>query len=663
MAILRSYYSDDLASFLTENPQRIIERICSQSDFAAESSQKNAWIEQTTILQSQLSKTTGSGKIFYEFTIPRLGKRIDILLILNSVIYVLEFKTGDSQFTAQAIDQAWDYALDLKNFHNTSHDKIICPVLITTKSKEIDVSKSWKIELDGVTYPIAIPPSQFQKLIDFSQASNTHIPAINIEEWENGQYEPTPTIVEAASALFKNHDVKEISRSDASAVNLSETTTTLENIIEDAKLNNKKAICFVTGVPGAGKTLVGLNVATKNRDENSNFHSVFLSGNAPLVTVLREALIRDSVEISRKSGQKLTKKNASQSVIKFIQNIHHFRDDCITDLRPPIDHVVIFDEAQRAWNREQTSSFMQRKKGLKGFNKSEPEFLISCMNRHKDWAVIICLVGGGQEINTGEAGISAWLEAIDEEYPNWEINISSQLSGSEYNAKEKLTEMRKCRNVNQSNCLHLSVSMRSFRAEKVSHFVKSMLDINIDEAIAHATEIKEKYPIKLTRNVNTAKKWIRETARGNERYGMVVSSQASRLKPLAIDIRVDVDPKHWFLGNKEDVRSSYYLEDVATEFVVQGLELDWACIVWDADFRYTEHGWKHSSFVGDKWQNILKHERQSFLKNAYRVLLTRARQGMIIVIPEGDKDDPTRPPHFYDETFQYLKNIGLDVIH
>ena len=202
MAILRSYYSDELANFLTGNPQRIIERICSKSDFAAESSQKNAWTEQTTILQSQLSKTTGNGKIFYEFTIPRLGKRIDVLLILNSVIYVLEFKTGDSQFTAQAIDQAWDYALDLKNFHNTSHDKIICPVLITTKSKEIDISKSWKVESDGVTYPIAIPPSQLQNLIDFSQAINTNIPAINIEEWENGQYEPTPTIVEAASALY-----------------------------------------------------------------------------------------------------------------------------------------------------------------------------------------------------------------------------------------------------------------------------------------------------------------------------------------------------------------------------------------------------------------------------------------------------------------------------
>lgn len=518
------------------------------------------------------------------------------------------------------------------------------------------------ISNDKVFNPIALSPDQIAEWLLSIENAHIDSPSININDWEDGFYEPTPTIIEAASALFKNHDVKDISRSDASAVNLTQTTAALEEIVKKSKENNKKSICFVTGVPGAGKTLVGLNIATKHRDEKSKFHSVFLSGNAPLVTVLREALVRDSVSISRKAGKKLTKSKASQSVHQFIQNVHHFRDDCISDPRPPIDHVVIFDEAQRAWNTQQTSNFMRRKKGISGFSQSEPDFLISCMDRHQDWAVIICLVGGGQEINTGEAGISAWLEALASNYPEWNIYLSSHMTDSEYSAETAVKAISSRDNSFIEDSLHLSVSMRSFRAETVSQFVKSVLDLNANDAIHHSESIQKKYPIRLTRSIDAAKKWIRETARGSERYGMVVSSQASRLKPLAIDIRVNVDPAHWFLGDKADVRSSWYLEDVATEFVVQGLELDWVCMVWDADFRLTEEGWKHSSFVGDKWQNIHKKERQAFLKNAYRVLLTRARQGMVVVVPEGSNDDPTRSPRFYDETYQYLKSVGLEVI-
>jgi hypothetical protein len=360
---------------------------------------------------------------------------------------------------------------------------------------------------------------------------------------------------------------------------------------------------------------------------------------------------------------RLTKTEAARPVKQFIQNVHHFRDAYILDDKnSPHDHVVIFDEAQRAWNLEQTSNFMRRKKGVPDFNQSEPDFLISCMDRHVDWAVVICLVGGGQEINTGEAGISAWIDAIYSNYPEWDAYISTHMTDSEYRAESAIKKLGSRNNSHVRDSLHLSVSMRSYRAEKVSSFVKSLLDINRENATALVSGFNDKYPIKVTRNLDSAKNWIRSTARANQRYGMIVSSQASRLKPLAIDIRVNVDPRHWFLGDKSDVRSSWYLEDVATEFVVQGLELDWACVVWDADFRMTDSGWKHSSFVGEKWQNINKIERKTYLKNAYRVLLTRARQGMVIVVPEGSNDDPTRYPHFYDETFQYLESVGLEVI-
>jgi hypothetical protein len=322
----------------------------------------------------------------------------------------------------------------------------------------------------------------------------------------------------------------------------------------------------------------------------------------------------------------------------------------------------LFDEAQRAWTLEQTASFMARKKATANFNQSEPEFLISCLNRHPDWAVVVCLVGGGQEINTGEAGISEWIRSLNTSFPDWHIYISSRLTDSEYAAGRALEALRARSNVITKDELHLGVSMRSFRAEHVSLLVKQLLDLDKEAARGTLREVSDKYPIVLTRDLTKAKSWLREQARGSERYGIVVSSQAERLKPHAIDVKSPMDPIHWFLDGPEDVRSSYYLEDVATEFHVQGLELDWACVTWDADFRYTDSGWDHRSFTGDRWNFINKPERKMYQKNAYRVLLTRARQGMVIVVPHGDCDDPTRKPEFYNPTFEYLQRVGFKAI-
>ncbi len=391
--------------------------------------------------------------------------------------------------------------------------------------------------------------------------------------------------------------------------------------------------------------------------------TVFLSGNGPLVAILREALTRDSVNREKQKGNKIRKGVALSTVKALIQNVHHFRDDCLNDIaNPPFEHVTIFDEAQRAWNLTQTANFMQRKKNRPGFSQSEPSFLISCLDRHKDWAVIICLVGGGQEINTGEAGISEWINSLNISFPNWNIYVSNKLTDSEYAVGTALDILKKHKHLNFNEDLHLSVSLRSFRAEHLSLLVKNLLDINKEEAKKNFKRIKKKYPIVITRDLVKAKQWLIEQARGTERYGIVVSSQAQRLKPLAIDVKSPMDPVHWFLDGKNDVRSSFYLEDVATEFHVQGLELDWACVTWDGDFRFFNSEWQHFSFIGTKWQNIKKEERKNYLMNAYRVLLTRARQGMIIVVPTGDIDDPTRLPSFYNSTFEYLREIGFDVI-
>lgn len=656
----RAYFSNSIRNFLISTDNEIIGMLSSASEYPVELTQLKAWEEEIKILKKILNDYEGS--IYFEYAIPRMGKRIDVIIIIQSVIFILEFKVGEKEFHSYSIDQVWDYALDLKNFHETSHDKLIAPILIATLAKEPYSTVAITPQNDQLLIPIRSNSESLlntiQNVINFCQNDKS----IDIQNWENGRYHPTPTIIEAAMALYNNHSVANISRSDASAINLSQTSEAVSKIIHYSKEKSEKAICFVTGVPGAGKTLVGLNIATTHINKEDELYSVFLSGNGPLVAILQEALARDKVKRAQDKGEKIKKGMARSDVKAFIQIVHHFRDEGLKDGAPPIEHVALFDEAQRAWTLEQTAKFMREKKGRHDFQMSEPEFLISCLDRHPDWAVVVCLVGGGQEINTGEAGISEWIEALERSFPDWKIYISDRLTDSEYNAEDILQKIKHRPNVDYSESLHLAVSMRSFRAENVSLLVKQILDLDKENARNTLQELKEKYPIVITRNLTKAKQWLKAKARGTERYGIVVSSQAQRLKPYAIDVKSPIDPIHWFLDDKEDVRSSYYLEDVATEFHVQGLELDWACVAWDGDFRYSTSGWEQYSFVGSKWNHIHKSERKLYLKNAYRVLLTRARQGMVIVVPSGDIEDPTRNPYYYNSTFDYLKEIGFDIL-
>lgn len=644
----RAYYSDTITRFLARSQNEILGEL--GRGHTVEASQNDAWIEEIRILQSTLGPYRDSGSIYFEYSIPRLGKRIDVLLLIKHVIFLLEFKVGEDKFSLSAIDQVWDYALDLKNFHETSHIPPIAPIVIPTRSAPTATKLANSDHNDHVMLPIRATPDSLSDVI--TQVLNFAIgPMIDASVWEMGRYHPTPTIVEAAMALYNGHSVQEITRKDASAINLAETSQAVSEIIETSRNRQNKSICFVTGVPGAGKTLVGLNIATDHIDKKSELYSVFLSGNDPLVAILREALARDKVRHERELGRKVKKDTILSEVKAFIQNVHHFRDECLIDnSRPPNEHVAIFDEAQRAWTREQTSQFMRRRKNQPNFDSSEPKFLISCLNRHKDWAVIVCLVGGGQEINKGEAGISEWIQAL-----------TQSLTDSEYSAGRVLDQLASRPNVTIRDELHLAVSMRSFRAENVSLLVKQLLDLDVDAAQKTLLKVSG-YPIVITRDLVEAKRWLRRQARGSERYGIVASSKAQRLKPYAIDVRSPIDPVHWFLDGKEDVRSSYYLEDVATEFQVQGLELDWACVVWDGNFRYTARGWDHRVFKGKSWSQIKQTEQRAYLKNAYRVLLTRARQGMVIVVPHGDAEDCTRKKEYYDATFDYLSSIGFGKI-
>ncbi|MCB1954964.1 MAG: DUF2075 domain-containing protein [Rhodocyclaceae bacterium] len=654
-----AYLHLPIAAFRDAHPDALLGRLTAASQFHIEIDQRGAWAQSIQILRDAIAGL--DGHVFMEFDIPRLGSRIDAVVITGGLIFPIEFKVGEGKFLRDDINQVWDYALDLKNFHRASHHAQILPILVATKAPA--TVPTWaEPHVDGVHPPLCCNTDELAGALRYG-ATNFNGNQIDGETWGRAPYHPTPTIVQAARALYARHAVESISRNDAGAINLARTSKRVEAVIEGAKKNCQKSIIFVTGVPGAGKTLVGLNVATQRRDQDSPTHAVFLSGNGPLVAVLREALIRDDYGRRKALGERVRKGDVAQKVKPFIQNVHHFRDDGIRDSdSPPADHVVIFDEAQRAWNQTKTSDFMRRRKGLPGFDQSEPQFLIAYMDRHSDWVVIVCLVGGGQEIHTGEAGICAWLAAVREHFPHWQVHVSPRLTDSEYAAVAEIEALAKRSIVNQEQDLHLSVSMRSFRSERVSEFVKLALDCEIGRAQDLLAEVIQQYPMAVTRNLAAAKRWIREHARGSERFGLVASSQAARLKPHAIDVRIDVDPVQWFLNDPDDTRSSYYLEDAATEFQIQGLELDWTCMTWDADLRFSPMGWGHHQFRGMRWERVRNADRQRYLVNAYRVLLTRARQGMVIFVPTGSPSDPTRQPGFYDSTFQYLFRLGLPVL-
>ena len=644
--------------------------------------QKYAWEQEIEIMKKTLLPYKNEeAYILFEYTIPRLGKRIDVVVLIRERVFVIEFKAGETEFLHQDVDQVMDYALDLKNFHQGSIDRLIVPILVATESNKHSTICQLSHYDDGVYEPLMTDSIYLGDVIKLvlTDKITSKIHSVSLNDWARSRYSPTPTIIEAARSLYLNHSVEDITRHEAEGEQLEHTTNYVQQVIRETKAIKGKSICFVTGVPGAGKTLVGLNVAVQQ--ESKEDLAVYLSGNGPLVAVLTEALTRDKQAQEKANGKKLLKKDAEREVKRFIQIIHRYRDNMLgkvqvvnghLEIDPTkelkdniagygeVENIAIFDEAQRSWDKEHIATWLNRKKGFADFQMSEGEFLIWSLDQRKDWAVIVCLVGGGQEINTGEAGIGEWIRALNESFPDWNVYISSQLTAKEY-AEGKVKELLdRNKHVTYSNDLHLAVSMRSFRAESLSNMVHYLLDGDAKNAKEVYESIAERYPIVITRDLDKAKEWLKKEARGNERYGLVVSSKAYRLKPLAIDVRCKPDTVHWFLDDINDVRSSLFLEDAASEFDIQGLELDWTCLIWDGDLRYNGTSWDYYEFNGgSKWNRINKEERKTYQLNAYRVLLTRARQGMVICVPEGNQEDHTRKPEFYDGTYNFLKSLGF----
>ena len=670
LPVKRSYLHISGTDFLECRDAEILGRLASSHHSDLNLDQKRAWEFQISHLRGVL-EAHAKCEVFFEFVIPRMGKRVDVVLIINGRVIVVEYKVGSKEFSPEALRQVEGYALDLKNFHVGSHDAAVYPVLVATEASEGFLRPTPPtIADDGVASPLRASASELvpaiKLVIDLPLPAGTR-PIEDAMEWSESTYRPTPTIVQAAQSLYRGHRVVEISRSEAGAENIAVTSAYVESVIERAKAQNRKAICFVSGVPGSGKTLAGLSVA-QSRKGFEEEHAAFLSGNGPLVSVLREALSRDACEIAKENGEKLKKEVAQRRVSAFVQNVHHFRDAFVNFVvggsffgptaKPPSEHVVVFDEAQRAWTREEAARFMKTKRKILDFAFSEPEFLLSAMDLHHDWCVVVCLIGDGQEINRGEAGAGEWLRAIDARFPNWDVYLPEQIlaSGDYVGGKSPRYGV-----LVVSDSLHLQTSIRSFRAEKVAEFIESVVAGDASRAKELSQSLSD-YPILLTRNPEHARSWLRSKSRGLERTGLVASANAIRLKPIGLHVKASVKPELWFLNGPDDVRSSWALEDAATEFDVQGLELDWVGMFWDANMRWSRTGWQLKEFKGTRWNDVKDPSKRQYLVNSYRVLLTRARQGMVIVVPEGNASDSTRLPEFYDRTFEFLRDCGIPIL-
>lgn len=701
-------YASTISGFFNKSESEIVHILTESNEFSSiRRTTMDSWHEEVRSIRKALADYTGDdGFVAFEYTIPRVGGRIDCVIGLRGILFVLEFKTGEEQNADADKEQLEQYVIDLKNFHFESYDIPIAPIWVVPQADlepcRISKPSSNKQLFSTVTVCDKTIADCFKKILTKDLG---RLEQINMNNWLNSPYCPTTNIVDAARKLYAHNKVEDINRSDAKGEDLIRTTNTLLELINRAKTFNEKYLCLVTGVPGAGKTLIGLSVATIRQEEEEiesgkENRSVYLSGNRPLVMVLQEALARDAYareveKITLQLGRKpkkselksngITKPDIKSKIKQFIQPVPSWRkeylkgilvsgtgDDAILvkdenyaykgngEFYIPYDHVSIYDEAQRAWEEKENASYVRKKEThLKNFPEwSEPRFLISCMDRHEDWAVYICLIGNGQDINHGEAGTAEWLRSI-KHFSHWKTYAPADIMEEPEVAKE-LPGV----NIEYLPGLHLSTDLRSIRAENLAQFVDDLLNFRKEHAASLLKELN-RYPIRITRDINTAKAWVKQHARDDERYGALASSKGQRLKPDALTLlppnSSESEVTHWFLGDNKDVNSSYYMEEVATEFQVQGLELDWALVAWDADMRYDEStsSWKQYSFRGSKWMNINDPKIRNYQINAYRVILTRARRGMIIYIPKGNAEDHTRNPKYYNDTYKYFKDLGI----
>lgn len=662
-----AFYRASLAGFLADDPARILGLLVAGSaglGFAElKQKQTKAWQKQIAALKlaaAAWEAVPGSASwcLLLEYSIPRRQKRIDVVLLAADVIFCLEFKTEDKDHTRQAQLQAEDYALDLRDFHEQSRGRRIVPVVVALKAAPVSGATLGGTD-DSVCPVLLAGAADLAECLAaaFQAQSRPGCPPISAAAWDFSPYRPVPTIIEAAETLFAGHNVREIAHSHAGTTNLTVTSDKLVEIIQRAQEQRCKVACFVTGVPGAGKTLAGLNVVHNPVLRGAGRPpGVFLSGNGPLVKIVSAAITRDFRRRTHAGG-------GERTTSTFIQNIHAFISDALAKPdKPPAEKVIVFDEAQRAWDAAHNAK-------KTGSELSEPEIVLSIMDRHPEWAVVVALVGGGQEIHNGEAGLTEWGRSLRERFPHWQIAVSPQaLTGDASVSGHRLFPDGNggVSVLIQEPALHLQVNVRSFRAQRLAEWVEAVLAGDAAKATDIVGDLRE-FPLVMTRSLDTARTWLREHARGLRRCGLVASSGAIRLRPEGLELSSGFRQGnrdlyvHWFLAPPSDVRSSNQMEVAASEFECQGLELDWVGVCWGGDFSFDfqARGWLFRSFTGSRWGVVSSEIDRRFLLNTYRVLLTRARQGMVVWVPRGESADATRPPEWFDKTADYLRSCGV----
>ena len=665
---MTSFYRSSVGEFLAQNSQAVLARLgvayANRGYTSQYSEQTLTWERDIHSLRSVLeqcvrqSPAARSWGVLLEFSIPRKEMRIDTVLLIRDSVVLLEAKTGDAAFEAKRHIE--EYALLLHYFHKASADRRIIPVIVSPGFHEADLVALNQREFfpQLPTYWIApVLKSSWDELVSvLSEVEKHSSGVVSAEDWDNSPYFPVPSIIEAALALRTGLGIREIAHSEASEHEIEQVRQTIQTYVDKARAESHHAICFLTGVPGSGKTLVGLSLAHSKENRASAIH--FMSGNGPLVKVLQYLFTQESMRNGAPAPQARTEAKT------LLENVHVFaRYHTEDNLRPPSNHAIIFDEAQRAWNRSQNMKKFRR-------DYSEPEMLLRIMERHQDWAVVIALVGGGQEINDGEAGLEEWGRALTGSEKKWIVYASPEvLEGGPSTAGHRLFEdSAKAKMVQTSPTLHLRTSNRSLRAEQLAKWVNYVLDGNAAEAVS--LEVTARFPILMSRDLNETKLKLREQRIGESRYGLVGSSGAARLRAEGLEpssaFHADYPWEHWYLGEESDVRSSYRCEVFATEFEIQGLELDWIGLCWGGDFVWVEsQGWQLRALrpsAQSKWTSIKNVEKRVYRRNAYRVLLTRARQGMVIFVPKGDPYDSTNEPEEFEATAQYLLRCGVTPI-
>ena len=660
-----AYYTSSLPEFIRDDADRVIGILTSKSAATGfvnlKQRQTKAWQKQINDLRVTCTSLVreeadaAHWTILLEYPIPRRQKRIDAVLLARDVIFCIEFKTKAKTHNLQAQKQAEDYALDLRDFHSESRGRRIIPIAVSSDAEGTSQSS------DGFFYDLVRPAlitnsAELPRIIIESYQSQTdpNEQPINAKVWNESAYRPVPTIIEAAEALYAGHDVREIAASHAGDDNLEVTSQRIIELVKRAQEGREKIACFVTGIPGAGKTLAGLNVVHNPAlRREGRPPGVFLSGNGPLVKVVRAAIERD---FKRRTDDGDPRRTTGT----FIQNIHEFVRVESERSDPPSENVVIFDEAQRAWNAKHNLRKTDDE-------RAEPEVVLSIMNRHQ-WSVVVALVGGGQEIHTGEAGLAEWGRTLRDKFPGWRIAVSPEaLEGGTSVAGLKLFEgSRPDSIISEDHALHLDTTRRSFRAQQVTEWVEAVLRGDATTAANIAQTLTE-FPLVLTRSLETARKWLRGRTLGLRRCGLVASSGGLRLRAEGLELSSGFRQTsglyvNWFLNDPTDIRSSNQLEVAASEFECQGLELDWVGLCWSGDLTFDPESrkWIKRAFRGKGWKNVPDDLDQQYLVNKYRVLLTRAREGMVIWVPEGNPVDSTRPTDWFNATADFLVSCGLE---